>query len=64
MVSLKNYDTVAKKIRCGCDHTKYDWNPLAELNQSIFNFSNGFVIFVIQVLQTGKCTNLAKYSRE
>jgi len=25
MVSLKNYDTVAKKIRCGCDHTKYDW---------------------------------------
>lgn len=24
-VSLKNYDTVAKKIRCGCDHTKYDW---------------------------------------
>jgi hypothetical protein len=25
MVSLKNYDTVAKKIRCGCDKTKYDW---------------------------------------
>ncbi len=25
MVSLKNYDTVAKKIRCGCDHAKYDW---------------------------------------
>lgn len=25
MVSLKNYDTVAKKIRCGCDHKKYDW---------------------------------------
>lgn len=25
MVSLSNYDTVAKKIRCGCDHTKYDW---------------------------------------
>jgi hypothetical protein len=25
MISLKNYDTVAKKIRCGCDHTKYDW---------------------------------------
>jgi wobble nucleotide-excising tRNase len=24
-VSLKNYDTVAKKIRCGCDKTKYDW---------------------------------------
>ncbi|MDQ0966005.1 ABC-type molybdenum transport system ATPase subunit/photorepair protein PhrA [Flavobacterium sp. W4I14] len=24
-VSLKNYDTVAKKIRCGCDATKYDW---------------------------------------
>jgi hypothetical protein len=24
-VSLKNYDTVAKKIRCGCDRTKYDW---------------------------------------
>lgn len=24
-VSLKNYDTVAKKIRCGCDTTKYDW---------------------------------------
>jgi hypothetical protein len=25
MVSLKNYDTVAKTIRCGCDKTKYDW---------------------------------------
>ena len=25
MVSLRNYDTVAKKIRCGCDYTKYDW---------------------------------------
>ena len=25
VVSLRNYDTVAKKIRCGCDHTKYDW---------------------------------------
>lgn len=24
-VTLKNYDNVAKKIRCGCDHTKYDW---------------------------------------
>mgnify|MGYP001612667470 CR=1 FL=1 len=24
-VSIKNYDTVAKKIRCGCDKTKYDW---------------------------------------
>lgn len=24
-VSIKNYDTVAKKIRCGCDSTKYDW---------------------------------------
>lgn len=24
-VSIKNYDTVAKKIRCGCDGTKYDW---------------------------------------
>ena len=24
-VSLKNYDNVAKKIRCGCDFTKYDW---------------------------------------
>lgn len=24
-VSLKNYDTVAKTIRCGCDKTKYDW---------------------------------------
>lgn len=24
-VSLRNYDTVAKKIRCGCDITKYDW---------------------------------------
>lgn len=24
-VSLSNYDTVAKKIRCGCDATKYDW---------------------------------------
>ena len=26
MVSLRNYDTVAKKIRCGCDYTKYEWN--------------------------------------
>jgi len=25
-VSLKNYDNIAKKIRCGCDKTKYDWN--------------------------------------
>ncbi len=24
-VSIKNYDSVAKKIRCGCDATKYDW---------------------------------------
>lgn len=24
-VSIRNYDTVAKKIRCGCDVTKYDW---------------------------------------
>jgi len=24
-VSIKNYDNVAKKIRCGCDKTKYDW---------------------------------------
>jgi hypothetical protein len=24
-VSLKNYDNVEKKIRCGCDKTKYDW---------------------------------------
>jgi len=24
-VSLKNYDTVAKTIRCGCGKTKYDW---------------------------------------
>ncbi len=24
-VSLKNYDTIAKTIRCGCDKTKYDW---------------------------------------
>lgn len=24
-VSIKNYDTVTKKIRCGCDNTKYDW---------------------------------------
>ncbi|ESU19477.1 hypothetical protein FEDK69T_31480 [Flavobacterium enshiense DK69] len=24
-VSLLNYDTVAQKIRCGCDTTKYDW---------------------------------------
>ncbi|ENA1795541.1 hypothetical protein ABF176_002388 [Flavobacterium psychrophilum] len=24
-VSLLNYDTVANKIRCGCDATKYDW---------------------------------------
>ncbi len=26
MVSLKNYDTVTKKIRCGgCVETKYEW---------------------------------------
>jgi len=25
-VSLINYDTVAKKVRCGCDKTKYEWN--------------------------------------
>lgn len=24
-VSIKNYDNVAKKIRCGCGTTKYDW---------------------------------------
>lgn len=24
-VSMKNYDNVAKKIRCGCDSTKYEW---------------------------------------
>ncbi len=24
-VSIKNYDNVAKKIRCGCDKTNYDW---------------------------------------
>ncbi len=24
-VSLKNYDTVAKTVRCGCDKLKYDW---------------------------------------
>ena len=24
-VSLKNYDNVEKKVRCGCDKTKYDW---------------------------------------
>ena len=24
-VSMKNYDTVEKKIRCGCGMTKYDW---------------------------------------
>ena len=25
VVSIKNYDNVAKTIRCGCDKTKYDW---------------------------------------
>ena len=25
IVSMKNYDTVAKKVRCGCDKKKYDW---------------------------------------
>lgn len=25
IVSMKNYDTVAKKVRCSCDKTKYDW---------------------------------------
>jgi len=24
-VSIKNYDNVGKRIRCGCDKTKYDW---------------------------------------
>lgn len=24
-ITLKNYDNVAKKIRCGCNYTKYDW---------------------------------------
>jgi len=24
-VSIKNYDNVLKKIRCGCDKTKYEW---------------------------------------
>lgn len=24
-VSMKNYDNVAKRIRCGCDKTRYDW---------------------------------------
>jgi hypothetical protein len=24
-VSIRNYDTVTKKIRCGCDGTKYEW---------------------------------------
>lgn len=24
-VSVKHYDNVSKKIRCGCDKTKYDW---------------------------------------
>ena len=24
-VSIKNYDTVAKTIRCGCNKTQYDW---------------------------------------
>lgn len=24
-VSIKNYDNVAKKIRCGCDTTRYSW---------------------------------------
>ncbi len=24
-ISIKNYDTVGKIIRCGCDKTKYDW---------------------------------------
>jgi chromosome segregation ATPase len=25
-VSIRNYDNVAKKIRCGCDKKKYEWN--------------------------------------
>jgi len=25
IVSMRNYDTVAKKVRCSCDKTKYDW---------------------------------------
>lgn len=27
-IAMKNYDTVAKKIRCGCDGTKYDWKKV------------------------------------
>ncbi len=25
IVSMRNYDTVAKKVRCSCDKTKYEW---------------------------------------
>ena len=31
---------------------------LAELNQRIFNFANGFVIFVVNILEDCKCANL------
>jgi recombinational DNA repair ATPase RecF len=27
-VSIRNYDTVAKKIRCSCDGTKYEWKKV------------------------------------
>ena len=30
--------------------SKNTTNPLAELNQRIFNFANGFVIFIVNVL--------------
>ena len=32
--------------------------PLAELNQRIFNSANGFVIFVVNILEDCKCANL------
>ena len=33
-------------------------HPLAELNQRIFNSTNGFVIFVVNILEDCKCANL------
>ena len=33
-------------------------NPLAELNQRIFNSTNGSLIFIVNILQDCKCANL------
>ena len=37
----------------------YEYNPLAELNQCILNFSNWFSVNIVYILQRGQCTNFA-----